>query len=101
MSIFSEHVHKIVKAIPKGQVLTYGEVATRAGNPKAARAVANLMAKNYDPTIPCHRVIRSDGKLGGYNRGGETVKKEILQKEGVILYRIWRVLMMYKRNNDC
>ena len=65
--------------------MTYGEVAAKAGNPKAARAVANLMAKNYDPAIPCHRVIRSDGKLGGYNRGGETVKKEILQKEGVIL----------------
>lgn len=75
----------VVKAIPSGEVLTYTEVAKRAGNPKAARAVANLMAKNYDPAIPCHRVIRSDGSLGGYNRGGEVVKRKILQKEGAIL----------------
>ncbi len=85
MSEFSEKVHAVVKAIPKGNVLTYNEVAKRAGNPKAARAVANLMAKNYHPDIPCHRVIRSDGKLGGYNRGGEVEKRKILQKEGAIL----------------
>ncbi|MFM2339392.1 MAG: hypothetical protein RLZZ360_28 [Candidatus Parcubacteria bacterium] len=85
MSEFSEKVHSVVKAIPKGQVLTYNEVAKRAGNPKAARAVANLMAKNYNPDIPCHRVIRSDGGLGGYNRGGEVEKRKILQKEGAIL----------------
>lgn len=65
--------------------MTYRSVATAAGNPKAARAVANLMAKNFDPSIPCHRVIRSDGTLGGYNRGGEAAKMQILQKEGAIL----------------
>jgi O-6-methylguanine DNA methyltransferase len=75
----------VVKAIPKGEVLTYSDVASKAGNPKAARAVANLMAKNYNPDIPCHRVIRSDGALGGYNRGGEVEKRRILQKEGAIL----------------
>ncbi len=85
MSVFSEKVHKVVKGIKKGQIMTYGEVARLAGNPKAARAVANLMAKNYNPDIPCHRVVRSDGKLGGYNRGGVEVKKMILQKEGAIL----------------
>ncbi|MFM2423893.1 MAG: hypothetical protein RLZZ70_280 [Candidatus Parcubacteria bacterium] len=85
MSPFSEKVHKVVRGIKPGHVMTYKDVAVAAGNPKAARAVANLMAKNYDLTIPCHRVIRSDGKLGGYNRGGEAVKKEILQKEGAIL----------------
>lgn len=84
-SQFTEKVHTVVKNIPKGQVMTYGAVATAAGNPKAARAVANLMAKNYDPAIPCHRVVRSDGGLGGYNRGGEVEKRKILQKEGVIL----------------
>lgn len=83
--MFSEQVHRVVKSIKKGQTMTYGEVAAKAGNQKAARAVANLMAKNYNPDIPCHRVIRSDGRLGGYNRGGEVVKREILQKEGVIL----------------
>jgi O-6-methylguanine DNA methyltransferase len=85
MSEFTKKVHTIVKEIAKGQVMTYKEVATAAGNGKAARAVANLMAKNYDPTIPCHRVVRSDGTLGGYNRGGEAVKREILEKEGAIL----------------
>ncbi len=85
MSEFKDSVRAIVQKIPKGQVLTYKEVATRAGHPNAARAVANIMAKNFDPNIPCHRVIRSDGSLGGYNRGGTEVKRSILQKEG---YRI-------------
>ncbi len=82
MATFTEAVHKVVKSIPPGSVMAYGAVAARAGNPKAARAVANLMAKNYDPTIPCHRVIRSDGSLGGYNRGGVEAKRAILKKEG-------------------
>jgi methylated-DNA-[protein]-cysteine S-methyltransferase len=85
MTTFTEAVHKVVKCIKPGQVMTYKEVAVAAGNPKAARAVANLMAKNYNPDIPCHRVIRSDGGLGGYNRGGEVEKRRILQKEGAIL----------------
>jgi len=82
---FSDTVREIVKSIPKGSVLTYKMVAEMAGNPKAARAVANTMAANYDPTVPCHRVIRSDGTLGGYNRGGTEVKKKILLQEGVQL----------------
>ena len=82
---FSEAVRTVVRAIPKGQVMTYQEVADRAGNKKAARAVANLMAKNYDPEIPCHRVIRKDGSLGGYNRGGVAKKRAILEAEGVTL----------------
>ena len=85
MSTFTDNVHQVVKGIKKGQTMTYKAVATAAGNPKAARAVANLMAKNYNPDIPCHRVIRSDGALGGYNRGGEVEKRNILQKEGAIL----------------
>ena len=60
-------------------------MAKKAGSPRAARAVANIMAKNYDPQVPCHRVIRRDGKLGGYNRGGETAKKRLLQEEGAVL----------------
>lgn len=85
MSSFSDSVKAIVKKIPPGSVMTYKEVATAAGNPKAARAVANTMAGNYDQTIPCHRVIRSDGGLGGYNRGGTVVKKQLLEKEGAVL----------------
>lgn len=79
---FSEKVRSVVAHIPKGSVLTYGEVARKAGNKRAARAVANIMAKNYDPQVPCHRVIRSDGTLGGYNRGGIERKREILLAEG-------------------
>ncbi len=80
-----ETVLQIVRKIPKGKVLTYAEVARKAGSPKAYRAVANFMAKNYDLTVPCHRVIRSDGGLGGYNRGGIKTKRKILMKEGAKL----------------
>jgi len=66
---FKSRVFQIVSDIAKGKTLSYGEVAKRAGNPKAARAVGNILNKNYDPKIPCHRVIRSSGKFGGYNKG--------------------------------
>lgn len=80
---FTKKVHAVVKNIPKGTVMTYKEVAARAGNKKASRAVANIMAANFDTSIPCHRVIRTDGSLGGYNRGGITKKRAILLSEGV------------------
>ena len=73
---------KVVAGIPKGSTLSYQAVARRAGSPRAYRAVGNIMNKNYDPKIPCHRVIRSDGKGGGY-RGGAKKKIQILKKEGV------------------
>jgi len=82
---FTDSVKQVVAKIPQGSVMTYKEVATRAGNAKAARAVANIMAKNYDPKVPCHRVIRTDGGLGGYNRGGTAKKRDILLAEGVNL----------------
>lgn len=80
---FREKVLGIVSNIPKGKVLTYKEVADRAGNEKACRAVGNILNKNYNPDIPCHRVIRSDGKLGGYNRG-EKEKIRKLKEEGFL-----------------
>ena len=80
---FSEVVYTIVKKIPSGKILTYKQVAKLAGRPKAFRAVGNILNKNYDPSIPCHRVVRSDGKTGGYNRGARN-KKLILQKEGAL-----------------
>ncbi|MBP8689093.1 MGMT family protein [Patescibacteria group bacterium] len=64
--------------------MTYKEVAILAGSPKAYRAVGNIMSKNFDPNIPCHRVIRSDGKVGKYNRGDKR-KEEILIREGAII----------------
>lgn len=80
MKTFRQKVYDIVRKIPKGHVLTYKEVARRAGNAKAARAVGNILHKNYDPAIPCHRVVRSDGKAGGYNRGSQK-KQELLRQE--------------------
>ena len=80
MKTFKEKVFEVVRKIPKGKVLTYKEVAKRAGSPLAFRAVGNVLSTNYDPIIPCHRVIGSDAKMHGYNRG---IKKKwiLLKKE--------------------
>lgn len=82
---FSEKVKDVVRKIPQGKTMSYKEVGAEAGNPNGARAVARIMSANYDPTVPCHRVIRTDGKLAGYNRGGIDAKRKMLQNEGVIL----------------
>ena len=81
MKSFREKVFAVVQKIPKGKVMTYKEVAARIGDARAARAVGTILRTNFDPTIPCHRVIRSDGSLGGYNRGAKK-KMEILKQEG-------------------
>ncbi len=81
---FKEKVLNIVRNIPKGKTLTYKEVAQLAKSPKAFRAVGSIMAKNFNPEIPCHRVIKSDGTFGNYNRGGTTKKIKLLQKEGAL-----------------
>ena len=78
---FTEMVKRVVKKIRPGSTMTYKEVAVAAGNPNAARAVARIMSQNYNPDIPCHRVIRSDGTLGGYNRGGVQKKRALLEAE--------------------
>jgi len=83
MSIFTERVRKIVKQIPKGETRTYKQVAALAGSPNASRAVGNIMKGNFDESIPCHRVVRSDGGLGGYNRG-ESEKIRKLKEEGAV-----------------
>lgn len=80
MPTFTQKVHQIVKNIPQGQTLSYKQVAVMAGRPKAYRAVGNILNKNFDPQIPCHRVIRSDGKIGGYNRG-QNKKITLLNQE--------------------
>ena len=77
---FKQKVFEIVKKIPKGKTLTYKQVAIAAGNSNGARAVGNIMAKNTDMDIPCHRVIKSDGTLGGYN-GLRGEKEKLLKKE--------------------
>ena len=78
---FRDQVFEVVRRIPRGKVMTYQEVARRASNPKAYRAVGNILNGNYSPAISCHRVVRSDGKLGGYNRGVRA-KQRRLQAEG-------------------
>ena len=80
MSDFKEKIFKVVRKIPKGKTATYKEVAVLAGRPRAWRAVGNILNKNFNPDIPCHRVIRSDGKTSGYNRG-VSKKLLLLQKE--------------------
>ena len=84
MKSFRDKVLDIVKKIPKGKSVTYKEVAAKAGNPKAARAVGAIMRTNYDKSIPCHRVVRSDGSLGSYNRGGTLKKQALLRSEGAL-----------------
>ena len=78
--IFKKRVFEIVSKIKSGDTMSYKEVAMLAGSPKAYRAVGNILNTNFDPLIPCHRVLRSDGKIGGYNRGVE-LKREILIRE--------------------
>ncbi len=82
---FQLKVWKYLKTIPKGSVKTYKQIATEIKRPKSARAVANACGKNpYAPKIPCHRVIRSDGGLGGYSgRGGIKTKLRLLRSEKV------------------
>ena len=84
---FQLKVWNYLKKIPYGKVKTYSEVAKSIGKPHAVRAVANAIGKNpLAPQIPCHRVIRSDGSLGGYSgKGGIKTKRLLLKKEGITL----------------
>lgn len=81
-NLFKESVIRVVKGIPRGKTMTYGEVADRAGHPRAARAVGAIMRTNKDKTVPCHRVVAKNG-LGGYN-GLKGEKERLLKQEGVI-----------------
>lgn len=81
---FADDVREAVRQIPKGETKSYAEVARAIGHPSAARAVGTIMKNNFDPTVPCHRVIRSDGTIGDYNRGGPEKKRALLKKEGYI-----------------
>lgn len=83
---FQISVWKEIKKIPKGQTKTYKDIAVALKKPKSSRAVANACGKNpLLIEIPCHRVIRSDGKLGGYSgKGGMNQKRKLLKKEGAL-----------------
>ena len=80
--MFASKVYEATKRIPKGKVATYSLIAKTIGKPKAARAVGNALNKNSFKEVPCHRVINSNGKVGGYAYG-TSGKIEILSKEGI------------------
>jgi len=85
---FQLKVYKAIKKIPKGEVRSYGWVAKRIGRPKACRAVGNALNKNpYPIVVPCHRIVRSDGTLGGFARGSRE-KMRLLKREGLTLEKI-------------
>lgn len=84
LSDFSRRVYEVVADISRGQTMSYAEVASAAGRPKAVRAVGNILNKNpFAPDVPCHRVVRSDGTVGGFAHGSAK-KKALLEKEGVL-----------------
>ncbi len=104
-ALFTARVLDKLKQIPRGRVTTYGRLARAAGKPKAARAAGTAAGKNQDaPTRPCHRVVRSDGSIGGYSGAGGIKKKiELLKKEGVVVKNgrvenFRRILYTFKAN---
>ena len=102
---FQIRVWKEITNIPKGKTKTYKEIAIKIGHPNSARAVANACGKNpYPGTIPCHRVVRSDGKIGGYSGpGGVTQKKRLLQEEtevGLVRFELTTSSLSGMRSNQ-
>jgi methylated-DNA-[protein]-cysteine S-methyltransferase len=82
-SITDQDVYVLLSKIPSGKVSTYGDIAKALGHPKAARAIGRIIANNPNPiSIPCHRVVKSNGEIGGFAYG-EQRKREILEKEGI------------------
>jgi methylated-DNA-[protein]-cysteine S-methyltransferase len=82
-SVFQQQVLRAEHPVPRGLVTTYGRLAARVGRPGAARAAGSVLAANPFPLIvPCHRTVRSDGSLGGY-QGGRGMKRALLEMEGV------------------
>jgi len=80
---FEQKILCVLRRVPRGKVTTYGELARAVGRPGAARAVGNVLHKNPDsPKVPCHRVVKNDGQLGGY-AGGPKKKIALLKAEGV------------------
>jgi methylated-DNA-[protein]-cysteine S-methyltransferase len=83
ITIKNKDVYDLLQKIPEGHVTTYGDLARALGNPSASRIIGRILGQNPNPIlVPCHRVVMSDGKLGGY-RYGSNKKKELLEKEGL------------------
>ncbi len=85
MKSLRKKVFQVVKKIPRGKVISYKKIAELVGNPRAWRAVGNILNRNPNPkTIPCHRIIKSNGEIGGYKYGTKR-KISLLRKEGVVI----------------
>jgi O-6-methylguanine DNA methyltransferase len=85
LTAFEKRVLRAIKAVKKGRVATYKEVARKIGAPGAVRAVGNALSKNpWAPKVPCHRIVKADGRIGGY-AGGVKKKIRLLKEEGVIM----------------
>ena len=86
-TVFQIQVWEEIKKIPRGETLSYKQIALTIGRPKSSRAVANACGKNpYPIIIPCHRVVKSNGSLGGYSgKGGRNKKRELLKKERIFI----------------
>jgi methylated-DNA-[protein]-cysteine S-methyltransferase len=85
-TIFEKKVYAAVMKIPRGETRTYKWVAARIGRPNASRAVGGALKRNpYSPFVPCHRVVRSDGSVGGFSRGA-AVKARLLVDEGAVAF---------------
>jgi methylated-DNA-[protein]-cysteine S-methyltransferase len=83
LQIKDRDVYDLILVIPPGKVSTYGDIANALGHPKAARLIGNILKKNPNPIhVPCHRIVKSNGKLGGYMYGKQ-MKKELLETEGI------------------
>lgn len=95
MTEFAKRIYEVVRSIPEGRVMSYGQVARMAGNPRGARAVGFVLHRNPEPgVIPCHRVVFRDGSTcTGYAFGGPEVQRELLRAEGVGLLEDGRVDM--------
>lgn len=98
--MFKQKVLDVVSKIPKGKFLAYKEVAEKAGNEKASRAVGNILMKNANKNIPCHRVVCSDGSVGSYNGLIGKDKTSILKSEGVVFSKNGRVTRGSIRENN-
>ncbi len=84
LSAFASRVLAFVRRVPPGRVATYGDIARLAGRPRAWRAVGTIMRTCSDTHVPCHRIVASGGRLGGYG-GNESMKRALLRAEGVIV----------------
>ena len=83
LQIKDQEVYDLLLAIPLGKVSTYGDIANALGHPNAARLIGNILKKNPNPIhVPCHRIVKSNGKLGGYMYG-ISMKKQLLREEGI------------------